>query len=105
VQNVVGATAGLLCGFAIGDAALDEVNFVADVSQIGELSGREVVEHGHAVVAADQFIDRVGANESGSTCNEIPHRRVPPRNFRLDPIHAWRLRGAADPKKPQREAR
>ncbi len=42
-------------------------------------AGREVVQHDHAVAAADEFVHRVRADKTGAARNEVAHSGIPPR--------------------------
>jgi hypothetical protein len=66
--------------FEIVDAAFDEGNFVADFGEIVFLAGREIVKDNHALSAAYQFIDGVGADKSRAASDDVSHSSHPPFN-------------------------
>jgi hypothetical protein len=59
--------------FNVGDAALDESNFVADFGEVFFLAGGKVVEDDNAVAAFNEFVYGVGSDEAGAACHDVTH--------------------------------
>ena len=76
MQDVVGAAAGAVEDFAIGDAADDQLDLVAHGGQILFAARGKIVEHGHLMAAAHQFVHGVRADESGAARYQVAHKVV-----------------------------
>ena len=71
MQDNFGSAARTIERGAIGDRTDDQINLAAHSGEIGFATRGKVVEHGHGVAAADQFVHRIRADESGAARDQV----------------------------------
>ena len=79
MQNVVSTTASSLDHLGVVDGAAEEIDSISRTVEVGLFACGKIVEHCHAVAAADEFVHGIRADESGAARDQIAHRCLPPR--------------------------
>ena len=57
-------------GGSIGQVGFDEIDLLANLPQVFQPPGREIIEHAHLQAALDQRIDQMRADETCSAGDE-----------------------------------
>ncbi len=73
MENQLGPVAGAVAVTSLANVALDELDQPGHFREVIEVSGAEVVDHGHLVAVVEQAPDNVRPYESGSAGDESLH--------------------------------
>src|SRR5262249_3485724 len=71
--------------------ALDDLDPVAHVLQVGCLAGAEIVQHPHLMALGEEPVDKMGADKTGAARDQVVAHDSPPFLFAATGLYYSRL--------------